>query len=185
MNLAHPAWPPPVSRPWVAGAVLTFTVTVTVSTTARALPLVSLLVLWLALKGRVVVAVLATLAAVTALLASAPLEPLAPGPISGEAVLATDVIQGRYGPYALVDMGDGLILANLPMGAEGALGELVWLQGSAVGDPGTIRGRRYRGAVGVREFVVLSGARTPVMAMGNAIRDRVTTRLAPLEEGRG
>jgi competence protein ComEC len=141
-------------------------------------------VLWMSVRGRSVAAVTMTAAAVLAFLASTPLDPLPDVRLTGDGVMATDVIDGRYGPYALVEMEGGPILVNLPPGANGSRGEVVRLEGSVTGEPGTIWGRRHRGAVRVTTFEVLHGPTSPIMTLGNAMRDRVASRLAPLEGGR-
>jgi len=166
------------------GAALTFVVALVVSASPAMVALVSIPVLWLSIRGRVVLGGLATIAALAALLATTPLEPLPDGRLVGEGVLASDVVEGRFGPYALIGMEAGPILANLPVGAEGSRGEAVWIEGSVAGEPGTIRGRRHRGSVRVGEFEIVGEPASPILVMGNAIRDRVTARLAPLEEGR-
>jgi competence protein ComEC len=130
------------------------------------------------------VALVITAAALGAWVASAQLSPLAHGPIAGSGVMATDVIAGSYGPYALIEMEQGMVLANLPAGAKGWRGDVVRLEGSVVGEPGVARGRRHRGVARVREFEVIAGPSSPVMALGNAIRERVSTRLEPKRGGR-
>jgi competence protein ComEC len=147
-------------------------------------PLFALPVLWMCFKGRTVLAGLVTITALVSSLASAPLEPLPEGRLAGEGVMATDVIVGRFGPYALISMDAGPVLANLPIGADAARGEVVRLEGSVSGEPGTLRGRRHRGSVRVADFEVLTGPTSPIMVLGNAMRDRVAARLAPLQGGR-
>jgi competence protein ComEC len=99
--------------------------------------------------------------------------------------MAGDVIEGKFGPYALIDVGVGPILAELPPGADASRGEVVRIEGNVVGGAGEIRGRRHRGTVDVDEFEVVSGPGSPILAVGNAMRERVIERLSPLEGGRG
>jgi competence protein ComEC len=170
----------------VLAALLSYLVALTVSMSPRIAVLVALPVLVLALKGRVFVACLLTIICVVTITATGPLHVMTPGEkVIGEGVLVTDVIQGKFGPYALIAMDAGPILANLPHHAAGSRGERVLVDGVAVGEPGTIAGRRHRGAVRVGEFEVVGDPSSPVMVVGNAMRDRVTTRLMPLEGGRG
>ena len=185
MNLDHPALPPPVSRQWVLAALLSYLVALTVSMSPRAAVLVTVPVLVLVLKRRVFVACLLTVVCVVTIIATAPLSAMAHGEkVIGEGVLLTDVIQGRFGPYAMIAMDLGPILANLPHDAGGSRGERVVVDGVVVGEPDTIAGRRHRGAVRVGEFEVVGDPSSPVMAVGNAMRDRVTNKLTPLHGGR-
>jgi hypothetical protein len=99
--------------------------------------------------------------------------------------MASDVIEGRYGPYALVELRLGLILADLPPSADASRGEMVRIEGRVVGGAGEIGGTPHRGTVEVEEIEVVSGPGSPILALGNAMRDRVIERLSPLEGGRG
>jgi competence protein ComEC len=184
LNPGHPALPPAVSRPWLGCAAA-----VTLASWAAAWPrfglyLVALLVVGLALARMTVVATLVAVAALASSLAATPLQPLPAGRVEGRGVMATDVIEGRYGPYALVDLSEGPVLVDLNDGVSAAQGAVVEIEGVVDGDPGTIRGKRHRGAVDVGTFTVVSGPVSPIMIVGNAMRDRVTQRLAPLEGGR-
>jgi competence protein ComEC len=173
-----------VSRPWVATALGTYVVTLAVMRWGWALFVVALLVGWLSIRGHVVSALIVTIAGLASFLASSPLEPLPSGQIWGVGVMATDVIEGRYGPYALIKMDVGPVLANLPSDAAASRGDMVEIEGSVVGEPGQVGGQRHRGAVRVGAFQVLAGPRSPVLLLGNAMRERVAGRLAPLEGGR-
>ena len=114
-----------------------------------------------------------------------PLDPLPEGRIEIEGVMAGDVVEGRYGPFALIDVGPGPILADLPPNTDASRGDVVRIEGSVVGGQGEIGSRRYRGVVDVDEFQVVAGPGSPILAAGNAMRDRVINRLSPLEGGRG
>ena len=130
----------------------------------------------------------AFIVAVTAIhssIATAPLEPMPRGRIESEGVMAGDVVEGRNGPFALIDVGSGPILADLPPSVDASRGDVVRIEGTVVGGVGEIGGRRHRGAVDVDEFRVISGPDSPILAAGNAMRDRVIDRLSPLEGGRG
>ena len=146
--------------------------------------LASIPVLWMSVKGRMVAALIVAVVALHSSIANASLEPLPRGRLETEGVMAGDVIDGRYGPYALVDVGSGAILADLPPSAEASLGDVVRIEGSVVGEAGELGGRPYLGTVDVDEFEVVSGASSPFLALGNAMRDRVIDRLRPLEGGR-
>ena len=130
-------------------------------------------------------ALIVAITAVHSSIATTPLEPVTRGRLETGGVMASDVVAGRYGPYALVEAGLGPILVNLPPGAGASRGEVVRIEGSVVGGVGEIGGRRYRGTVDVHEFEVVAGPNSPILVLGNAMRDRVIERLSPLEGGRG
>jgi competence protein ComEC len=148
------------------------------------LVLVSVPVLWLAATRRLVAALIVALTGFVSSLAATPLEPLPPGSVEAAGVMASDVIEGRYGPFALVEMGSGPILAELPSDAGASRGDVVMIEGTVVGSSGEVGGERHRGIVDVATFRVLAGPRSPILALGNAMRDRVIDRLSPLEGGR-
>jgi competence protein ComEC len=184
LTVEHPALPPPVSRPWVVAAAVVFVVALLVPQWAPTVLLMAIPVLWMSYKGRTLLAGLVAVTAVVSSLAATPLEPLPDGRLAGVGVMATDTIDGRFGPYALITMEAGPVLANLPPGSVAFQGEEVHVDGLPVADPGSLRGRRHRGAIRVDEFEVIAGPTSPIMAAGNAMRERVVARLAPLEGGR-
>ncbi|HEU4916367.1 MAG TPA: ComEC/Rec2 family competence protein [Acidimicrobiia bacterium] len=176
---------PPASRPWVLCALASFLAALLGSWSSRGLIIVSLIVLGLGVAGRPVsgtiagaIALIASLQVTTAM----PAIPLGATEITG--VLATDVIEGRYGPYALVDDGAGPILVDLPEGSDGSPGQWVRVEGRGVSGPGEAAGDRHRGVIAASSFEVVAEPRSPVLVAGNAIRRRVIDRLSPLEGGR-
>jgi competence protein ComEC len=138
----------------------------------------------LALARMSIAASFVAVAAFASSLAATPLQPLPPGPVEGRGVMATDVIEGRYAPYALVELSQGPVLVDLPADVSASQGDLVEIEGIVAGAAGSIRGRRHRGTVDVDGFRVVSGPSSPIMALGNAMRDRVAERLLPLTGGR-
>ena len=98
------------------------------------LVLASIPVLWMSAKGRIVAALIVAVIALHASIATTPLVPLPGGRLETEGVMAGDVTDGRYGPYALVDIGSGAILADLPPSADASLGDVVRIEGSSVGE---------------------------------------------------
>ena len=185
MTVEHPALPPVASRPWIGCAVGVILGAWAGHVPGWGLVLTSIPVLWMSARGRTVAALIVAITAVHSSIAAAPLEPLPRGRLEIEGVMAGDVFEGRYGPYALVEVSLGPILVNLPTGADSSRGEVVRVEGSVVGGAGEIGGRRHRGTVDVDEFEVIAGPGSPILALGNAMRDRVIERLSPLEGGRG
>jgi competence protein ComEC len=145
---------------------------------------VSLLVLGLAVSGRPIAGLIAGAIALISSFQATPLPALPPGAIELEAVLGGDVVEGRYGPYVLVDDGTGPILLDLPGGTLGTRGQRALVAGSVVGGPGEIGGDRYRGVVDVDRFEVTAQPGSPVLRLGNALRKRVIDHLSPLRGGR-
>ena len=141
-------------------------------------------VLCLAVRGRTLAVLVAATAALVSSLTATSLEPLAPGRVEARGVMATDVIEGRFGPYALIELDAGPVLADLPPEATASRGDIVEVEGLAGGESGMIRGERHRGVVDVDSFRVVAGPTSPIQRLGTAMRDRVTDRLAPLEGGR-
>lgn len=185
MNTEHPAFPPSASRPWLYCAAATVTATWVGAWPGRGLALAALPVGVLAFARMSFAASIVAVAAFAASLAATPLEPLPAGPIEGRGVMATDVIEGRYGPYALIEMRQGPVMVDLPPDVSASRGDVVEIEGTAAGGAaGSVRGRRHRGPVDVDQFRVVSGPSSPIMALGNAMRDRVAERLHPLTGGR-
>ena len=134
-------------------------------------------------KGRILTALIVAVTAIHSAIVTAPLDVLPPGRIETDGVMAGDVSNGRYGPFALVALDSGPILADLPPNVDASRGDVVWIEGIVVGGPGELGSRPHRGTVDVGSFRVVSGPGSPVLALGNAMRDRVIDRLSPLEGG--
>ena len=134
----------------------------------------------------VVAAVLwwAGIAVITTLGAEPSLEPLSPGPFRAHGVMATDVLPGRFGPWALIETGSSHILADLPEGAVAYRGDHVAIAGTAGGSPGVARREPYRGTVRATEFEVVAGPGSPLLQAGNALRARVIDAIQPVEPAR-
>jgi competence protein ComEC len=137
--------------------------------------------LGLAVSGHAVSGLVAGVIALVASFQATPLAPLPPGPVELTGVLSGDVAEGRYGPYALVDDGNGAILIDLPEGAAGSRGQRVLVAGSIVSGPGEIAGDPHRGVITAERFEVIEQPGSPVLRIGNALRKRVIDQLSPLE----
>jgi len=136
-------------------------------------------------RVRLLAALIVSITAIHSAIVTAPLDPLPPGRIETEGVMGGDLNNGRYGPFALVELlGSGPVLADLPPGADASRRDVVWIEGDVVGGPGELGSRPHRGTVDVATFRVVSGPSSPVAALGNAMRNQVIDRLSPLEGGR-
>lgn len=176
---------PPASRAWVAAAAGVVLVTgVLGSHPVFAWLALGSVVLTVFLRHPVVATVLA-LAIVSTVSWASPLSDLADGEWAGQGVMISDVIDGRFGPWAMIQIDGGPVLANLPTGLRPSRGDRVAIVGRAVSRPGSARGIRYRGVLDVESLEVSSGSGSPFLIAGHALRTRVHERLAPLEGGRG
>ncbi len=111
-------------------------------------------------------------------------EPLEPSGFEGEAVLRTDVVDGRYGPWAVVDTGMGTLLLELTDALHLSAGDTVAVSGTVRGDPGRIASHPYRARLKARSVSKISTSRSPPLAVGSAVRSHVIERLLPLDDGR-
>jgi competence protein ComEC len=175
---------PRSSRWWVVAALGVIVVTRTVEADPRYVWLLLPCIVWLVRLRHPMVATVVTLAAVSAILWSAPMPPLVEGQLSGEGVVASDVVEGRYGQWAIVDIG-GPVLANLPDAPTPTRGDHVLIEGRAISEVGSARGMRYRGTIDVDAIEVVAHSASPFLVAGRALRERVRERLAPLAGGRG
>lgn len=184
MTSGHPAILPPASRPWLWGAGAAFLAGLLGSWSSWGLIIVSMMVMGLATAGRPIPGAIAGAIALSASLQGAALPAIPLGAVEIEGVLTADVIEGRYGPYAMVDDGAGPILVDLPDGSAGSRGQWVKVEGLGVSGPGEVGGDRHRGVIDASRFGVVAEPWSPVLLAGNALRRRVIERLSPLEGGR-
>jgi competence protein ComEC len=147
------------------------------------LAVVALLVLF-AVRRSLVIAAAITLAAVSALLAATPLPPLAAGPYRANLTMASDIVDGRYGPWAFAETGQGLVLLDLSDRAPAQASDLVSVIGVSNGLPGLARGQPYRSTIRVSALDVVGVSASPIVRMGQGLRDRVMERLEPLDDSR-
>jgi competence protein ComEC len=146
--------------------------------------LAAVLIVIVALTVHPVAAGAVSAVVLSTLIWSQPLAPLDAGQIRTEGVLASDEVAGRYGPWAVIQLGNGPVLANLPNEVMVTRGDRVLIGGKASGEPGVIREWRYRGVVDADEVQVLSHSGSWFLSAGEAVRKRVRARLQPLEGGR-
>lgn len=112
------------------------------------------------------------------------LEPLPPGRVEVIGVMRTDVVEGRFGPWALVDTSQGPVLFDLAHSEDLIKGLGVRAVGTSRGEVGMARGVAHRGAVKVDEIEALAPSSNPLTSAGNLVRGRVLERLEPFDEGR-
>lgn len=112
-------------------------------------------------------------------------QPLPAGRVEFDAILASDVIGGRFGDYAIASALGTVVLLDLDeWPADLGMGEHVRVVGVADGRAGQARGTWHASAVTVSELVRLARPSAAHLAVGNVLRDRVMERLVPLDDGR-
>lgn len=143
MTRLHPALPPRVSWPWIAGAVAVWMATV---------------------------------------VAGGDPPPVTAGAFDGEVTVHSEPKQGRFGPWALVEVGEVVLITELEQVGRG---DRLWLRGVIRPGAGSAGGVEYSGelSIGVIERHVESTFVPHVV--GREIRRRVAERLSPGSEGRG
>ncbi|MFQ5523873.1 MAG: ComEC/Rec2 family competence protein [Acidimicrobiia bacterium] len=109
--------------------------------------------------------------------------PLEAGPFEGEALLVGEVVEGRYGPWALAETTLGPVLLELDSGEGLGRGVRIRISGTITGEPGAARGRSYRAVIEVAEAEAVS-APSLYLRLGRGVRDRVISRLEPFDDGR-
>jgi competence protein ComEC len=183
LTAGHAALPPVVSRPWLWCAGAAYLAALLGAWPRWGLIVVAMMVLGFAVAGRPLAGAVAGAVALIASIQATPLPPVPLGAVELTGVLAGDVVEGRYGPYVLLDDGSGPILVDLPEGAVGWRGQEALVEGSRTGGPGEVAGERHRGVIAATRFEVVAQPRSPVIMIGNALRRRVLERLDPLEGG--
>ena len=173
-----------MSRPWLAAAVGVWLGVVGAGLGTAGLAGVAVVVGYTAIRHSLMIAGAITVAVVSASLASMPLVPLPAGPLQANLVLTTDVIEGRYGPWAMGATAEGGVLLDLPDATPAIAGQTVAIVGVSNGLPGLARGERHRGTVRVARLEVLSAPNSPVLAIGQAMRSGVMEHLQPLDDSR-
>jgi competence protein ComEC len=111
--------------------------------------------------------------------------PLEPGPFEGAGRLFVDPVEGRFGDWAIAEVEFGTLLLDFRTTVEAGRGDVVWIHGEVRGEPGRRGAHEYRARLRVRSIRVIEESRSLPMALGDALRDRVMTRLAPFDDRRG
>ena len=144
--------------------------------------LASIPVLWMSVKGRMVAALIVAVVALHSSITNASFEPLPRGRLETE---------GSWPAMSsTADMGDtpssmSVLARSWPTFRRAQKRHSATSSGSREASVRQgARGPPYLGTVDVDEFEVVSGASSPFLALGNAMRDRVIDRLRPLEGGR-
>jgi competence protein ComEC len=118
---------------------------------------------------------------------------LAPGPapvtrehggFDGPVTLTTDVMAGRFGPWALGTVEGESVLVDFSDRLEAGRGDTLHATGQIGGEPGTASGRPYGAVVKVHEVSSVETSRFILHRAGRFVRESVNGRLAPFDDGR-
>lgn len=105
-------------------------------------------------------------------------------PFAGEAIVATDVIDGRFGRLALVQTDLGTLLLDVGGYSGLAPGDVLAVQGRVKGEPGRFLGRSYLAVLDTSAVAVVGQSANAPLLVGNAVRAHVVERLQPYDDGR-
>ena len=109
---------------------------------------------------------------------------LSPQPLTGIAVIQSDVIDGRFGSRALAETELGVLLMELSRDHGLAPGDAVEFEGAVRGEPGRFAGREYLASLRVRTVKRLPLSAPMPLRVGNAVRGHVMSRLEPFDDSR-
>lgn len=130
-----------------------------------------------------------TVAAVAWLFGALLAPPPAPLPVSvgafeGAVTLKDDVVEGRFGPWALGEIEAGMVLVDFEETVDAARGDVLEVVGGVDPKPGMASGRPYGAVLTVREVEDVRPSGFPPHVAGRLVRDRVQGRLHPFDDGR-
>ena len=111
-------------------------------------------------------------------------ESLEGGSYAGPCRLVTDVFDGRWGDWAIGELAHGVVLVNLDDETGVGRGDSFAVQGSVSGGPGEAAGHRYEAILDIRSVDAVEKSGFLPHRFGQAIRDRVTSQLSPMRDGR-
>jgi competence protein ComEC len=109
---------------------------------------------------------------------------VAAGTFSGRITLTSDIVEGRFGPWAMARVAEGPILVDLSYAVDAGRGDILHVRGRLGGEPGTASGRPYGAVLTVREVQSVEASRFLLHRAGRFIHDAVIDRLAPFDDGR-
>lgn len=184
MKKGHPASPPGASWPWIGAATGCWLAIVLVDLGLVGVLAVAFAAVVLAISKHSVIASVVVVAALSGMFAFKEMPQLTEGPVVVSGILISEIRDGQYGPWALLDTDAGPVLLDLDDRPSVRRGDEVAISGEALARPGVVSGISHRGVVRVDDVALISESGSPIHKAGNAVRSRVTDRLDPLVEGR-
>lgn len=109
---------------------------------------------------------------------------MSPGHFDGVVTLLGDVVDGRYGPYALGQTNDRVLLVDFREEPPAGRGDQLDVIGSIGGASGAAGGRRYEAVLKVREIGNVRPSASLLHRAGRVVAVTVARRLQPLDDGR-
>lgn len=106
------------------------------------------------------------------------------GPFQGQVILTSDVVAGRFGPWALGEISAGSVLVAFPAPMDAGRGDLVTVVGGLETEPGKASGRVYGAVLTVRKVVAVEKSGFLPHRAGRLIRTRVVEELQPFDDAR-
>ena len=184
MKRRHPASPPGASWPWIGAATGCWLAIVLVDLGLVGVLAAAVVTLALVISKHPVIASVVVVASLSGVVAFKETPPLTEGPIAVSGSLMSEIRDGQYGSWALLDTDAGPVLLDLDDRPSARRGDLVVVSGEAVARPGVVSGISHRGVIRVDDVALISESASPIHRAGNAVRGRVIDRLDPLVEGR-
>lgn len=109
---------------------------------------------------------------------------VSPGHFQGHVTLLGDVVDGRYGPYALGRVSHDVLLVDFRAKPEAGRGDQLDVLGVIGGVPGEAGGRPYGAVLKVREIDEVRPSTFLLHQAGRTVTETVERRLGPLDDGR-
>ena len=176
--------PPAASVPWIACAAVCWLLASLATAGWWALVITGALAVAIFRLGYPWIAIAIIAVSASTSLGAAWHEPLQPGRVTLVGTMATEVVEGRFGPWALLSGAEGAVLLDFPGEVNLDRGDLIRVVGMTSGGAGTTRGGAHRGVIRVDQVEVLTSSTSPIVKAGGILRTRVNDRLRPLTPGR-
>lgn len=106
------------------------------------------------------------------------------GSFVGQVTLIGEVVDGRFGPWALGEIDSGMVLVGFAEAPEAGRGDVVAVVGTVGGEPGTASGRPYRAVLSVRRVEGVTPSAFLPHRAGKVVTDAVERRLWPYDDRR-
>jgi competence protein ComEC len=109
---------------------------------------------------------------------------IAPGPHNGPVTLLGDVVERRFGLWAIGAIEDGPVLVVFREHPDAGRGDHLMVSGGLSAGPGTAGGRQYGAVLRVRKVDAVRESSYLLHRAGKLVARTVDTRLQPYDDGR-
>ena len=110
--------------------------------------------------------------------------PIGAGSYRGEVVLLGDVVDGRYGPWAIGEIEQGTVLVDFDYWVDAGRGDELAVTGGIDPEAGTASGRPYGAILNVRRISNVAASGFLPHRAGRLVMRAVEERLSPFDEDR-